>query len=66
MISGICQLRSSGSNSGEIAKTTLIYYGVTTILAVFLGIVLVNLIQPGNAFAAADELDRPLIVRRWP
>merc|ERR1712166_270847 len=57
MISGICQLRSSGSNSGEIAKTTLIYYGVTTITAVFLGIVLVNLIQPGvgHSFNAAND-----------
>ena len=73
MIGGICQLRQSGSDSGKIAKTTLIYYGclilscstgfsaifcvgVTTISAVILGIILVNLIQPGvgHSFNASD------------
>eukprot|EP00656_Telonema_subtile_P026048 TRINITY_DN28042_c0_g1_i2.p1 TRINITY_DN28042_c0_g1~~TRINITY_DN28042_c0_g1_i2.p1 ORF type:complete len:421 (+),score=110.84 TRINITY_DN28042_c0_g1_i2:209-1471(+) len=47
MVSGICQLRTSGSNGAQIAKTTLVYYGVTTVIAVVLGILLVNVIQPG-------------------
>jgi len=47
MIAGVCSLSSSGAKSGKLAKITLFYYMGSTIIAVVLGIVLVNIIQPG-------------------
>ncbi len=34
--------------SGKVGARAIVYYAVTTVMAVFLGIVLVVTIQPGN------------------
>ena len=34
---------------GRVARYTLLYYAATTALAVFLGILLVNIMRPGSA-----------------
>lgn len=36
-----------GGNLGRLGGKTLLFYGVTTLLAILVGLVLVNLIQPG-------------------
>ena len=47
MIAGVCSLSSSGAKSGKLAKITLAYYMGSTVIAVILGIALVNIVQPG-------------------
>jgi len=47
MISGVCSLSASGAQSGKLARMTLAYYAGTTVIAVVLGIILVNVVQPG-------------------
>jgi proton glutamate symport protein len=37
----------SGGNLGRLGGKTLLFYGVTTLLAILVGLVLVNLVQPG-------------------
>ena len=37
----------SGGNLGRLGGKTLLFYGVTTLLAILIGLVLVNLVQPG-------------------
>ncbi len=43
---------------GKPGAVTIVYYLVTTLLAVALGIILVNLIQPGKGGLAADDKAR--------
>ena len=45
---GVCALRGSTNSMAKIAQCTLCYYAATTVAAVILGIVLVNLIWPGK------------------
>jgi proton glutamate symport protein len=47
-----------GGNLGRLGGKTLLFYGVTTLLAILVGLVLVNLIQPGivNGEPARDLL----------
>ena len=47
MVAGVCALNGSGSETGRMAKHTLIYFATTTIIAVILGLILVTTIQPG-------------------
>jgi len=47
MIAGVCSLQAAGANSGKLAKITLGYYMGSTVIAVVMGIALVNIIQPG-------------------
>jgi Na+/H+-dicarboxylate symporter len=47
---------------GRVGGLTLLYYGVTTGLAVALGIVLVNLFQPGAGIELAAAATRPDVV----
>ncbi len=44
----MCALRGSTSSMARVARYTLLYYAVSTAAAVVLGIVLVNVIQPGR------------------
>jgi proton glutamate symport protein len=48
----------SGGNLGRLGGKTLLFYGVTTLLAILVGLVLVNLVQPGivNGEPARDLL----------
>ena len=41
-------MRGSTSSMAKVAKWTLLYYAATTIAAVVLGIVLVNMLNPGR------------------
>ena len=45
---GVCSLRGSASSMAKVARWTLLYYAATTVAAVVLGIVLVNVVQPGR------------------
>ncbi|KAJ1474555.1 Sodium:dicarboxylate symporter, partial [Baffinella frigidus] len=47
MIAGIVSLNEAGADSGRLAKVTFMYFFCTTVIAVVLGLVLVNVIQPG-------------------
>ena len=47
MVSGVIQLGSS-KGIGSISLKTLLYYTLSGLLAVLIGIFLVNLIQPGH------------------
>ncbi len=48
MHAGVCSLRGSTSSMAKVARWTLIYYAATTLTAVVLGIVLVNVLNPGR------------------
>jgi hypothetical protein len=52
MIAGVCALQSAGANTGKLAKITLSYFAATTIIAVVIGLVVVNVIQPGACMRA--------------
>jgi L-cystine uptake protein TcyP (sodium:dicarboxylate symporter family) len=47
MVAGVCALNGSGSETGRMARNTLIYFAITTIIAVILGLILVTTIRPG-------------------
>ncbi|DBA93948.1 TPA: hypothetical protein ACH3X1_001610 [Trebouxia sp. C0004] len=81
MIAGVCSLRGSTSSMAKVAKWTLLYYGATTLTAVVLGIVLVNVLNPGRGSplngdgvsdcavdqaAAPSAADIPAAVQRTP
>ena len=48
MHAGVCSLRGSTSSMAKVARWTLIYYAATTLAAVVLGIILVNVLNPGR------------------
>ena len=52
LIIGLADLDQKAS--GKLGRRAIIYYMVTTILAVFLGIILVALIKPGNGVASSS------------
>jgi proton glutamate symport protein len=54
MITGIVSI-GSGRNLGRITFRTAVYYLATTLLAVAVGLVLVNIIKPGTAIDLAAE-----------
>ncbi|MHC5074031.1 MAG: dicarboxylate/amino acid:cation symporter, partial [Planctomycetota bacterium] len=54
VVSGITQIGNI-RNLGRIGLKTFIYYLITTIFAVSIGLVLVNLIQPGTGAELADK-----------
>ena len=47
MIAGVCALQSAGTNTGKLARVTLSYFAGTTLIAVILGLLVVNVVQPG-------------------
>ena len=54
-IAGVCALRGSTASVAKVARYTLCYYAATTITAVILGILLVNIIQPGRGDSLGKE-----------
>ena len=50
----MCALRGSTASVAKVARYTLCYYAATTITAVILGILLVNIIQPGRGNSLGD------------
>lgn len=56
MIVGVGNLGDAGQ-MGRLGRRTAIYYVVTTAIAVFLGLVLVNVIQPGVAATPEAQLE---------
>lgn len=54
-LAGVCALRGSTSSVAKVARYTIAYYASTTITAVILGIVLVNIIQPGRGNSLGQE-----------
>jgi len=48
MIAGVCSLQAAGANTGKLARVALSYFAGTTLIAVFIGLVVVNVIQPGK------------------
>ncbi|KAA6416516.1 MAG: dicarboxylate amino acid cation sodium transporter [Trebouxia sp. A1-2] len=81
MIAGVCSLRGSTSSMAKVARWTLMYYAATTLIAVVLGIVLVNVLNPGRGSplngdgvsdcavdqaAAPSAADIPAAVQRTP
>ena len=52
---GVCALRGSTSSVAKVARYTICYYAATTITAVLLGIILVNVIQPGRGNSLGKE-----------
>lgn len=61
MIAGILNLDDSG-NLGRLGLKTIIYYSCTTALAVAVGLLMVNLIQPGKD--TASQLAKPPVVEQ--
>ncbi len=57
MVAGIVSI-GNVRKLGAIGLRTLIYYAVTTILAVVVGLVLVNLIRPGTGIEVEQTVDR--------
>lgn len=54
-VAGVCALRGSTSSVAKIARYTICYYAMTTVTAVIMGIVLVNIIQPGRGEVLGKE-----------
>lgn len=48
MIAGVCALKSAGANTGKLARVAFSYFAVTTLLAVVIGLLVVNVVQPGG------------------
>jgi len=55
MISGVCSLKAAGANVGKMANITLTYFAATTIIAVVIGLVVVNVFQPGSGTELETE-----------
>ncbi|GIL53007.1 hypothetical protein Vafri_8717 [Volvox africanus] len=56
VMAGVCALRQSTADMGKVARYTLLYYFTTTMGAVVLGIVIVNIIRPGRG-SPFDQFD---------
>ena len=54
MISGIVSLGASGRRLGRLGLQTSLYYAGTTVLAVLVGLILVNIIRPGVGVQLAE------------
>ncbi|CEF71573.1 Excitatory amino acid transporter 2 [Strongyloides ratti] len=62
---GLCQLNSK--QSGKVGMYSIIYYFITTFMAVILGIILVILIKPGNFGHLNDKnVDSPYLTKEKP
>lgn len=48
-------MRGSTSSVAKVARYTICYYAATTITAVLLGIILVNVIKPGRGNSLGEE-----------
>lgn len=48
MVAGVCSLRASTFGMGKVARVTLLYYLLTTVLAVSIGVLAVLSIRPGR------------------
>lgn len=48
LCAGVCSLRGSSTGVAQVARYTLLYYAVTTVISVLLGIILVVAVQPGR------------------
>lgn len=48
MTSGVCSLGKSRSGVSKVASVTILYYTLTTLSAVILGVILINIIKPGK------------------
>ncbi|CAL8471163.1 g10705 [Coccomyxa elongata] len=55
MVAGVCALRGSASSMARVARYTLLYYALSTAVAVTLGIILVNVINPGRGGALSSD-----------
>jgi len=62
MVTGICSLGNI-KNIGWFGVKTIIYYMVTTSLAVLLGLILVNIIQPGSSSMLHSTIQLPEHIR---
>lgn len=51
----MCALRGSASSMARVARYTLLYYASSTAVAVALGIILVNLINPGRGGSLSSD-----------
>ena len=56
MIAGVCALRSAGANTARLARVALGYFAVTTIIAVVIGLLVVNIFQPGRGTTIDTEV----------
>lgn len=57
VISGIASLKGAGT-MGRLGIATIFYYMITTAFAVVIGILLVNLIEPGQGMTASASFSR--------
>ena len=53
---GVCSLRGSASSMAKVAKWTLLYYAATTMAAVVMGVVLVNVLNPGRGSPLSGDV----------
>ncbi|KXZ54628.1 hypothetical protein GPECTOR_4g693 [Gonium pectorale] len=56
VMAGVCALRQSTADMGKVARYTLLYYFTTTMGAVVLGIIIVNVVRPGRG-SPFDQLE---------
>ncbi|MEN8151866.1 MAG: cation:dicarboxylase symporter family transporter, partial [Planctomycetota bacterium] len=66
LTSMICGIAGLGDvrHLGRTGLRTVIFYGLTTFLAVTVGLILVNIIQPGLDFERSKVQDKPEVVER--
>ena len=55
VICGVCSL-GDVRKLGKIGGVTIGYYLTTTAVAVFVGLIVVNIIQPGEQFSISEEV----------
>ena len=55
----MAELGKAGRNGGKLAKWTIVYYFITTLMAVVIGILLVEAFQPGSKFTINDNSFEP-------
>ena len=68
IIVGMCGLGSSGANFTRIGTRTLVFYAATTLIAILVGLALINMTSPGyfegkpvGGLLALDDDDAPAI-----